>query len=76
MNLFDISCRHCGTTFAIAESAKEHGNEFALECSVCGEILARFDDDRLRVARVMVPAATAYFHVPADAPEPLGASLH
>jgi hypothetical protein len=76
VKIFDVKCPHCGTHCAIAESDTLSGESNVLKCTVCGDTLASFHDEKLRVARVLLPAGHALFHIPAKAPQPLRLSLH
>ena len=70
MKIFDLSCEECGTHYKVAESDTHPGDAGELECEVCGKVVARWKEPKLRVARLLASPESATLLV-TTAPPPL-----
>lgn len=69
MKISDISCRHCGASYRMAESASLDGPAGQRCCSICGGVLAMRDEGTLKTIRLAMPLHLGFapVHLPAIA---------
>ncbi len=55
MKISDITCRQCGTSYQMAESASPDGPAGQHCCAICGGVLATWEEGTLKTFRLAMP---------------------
>jgi hypothetical protein len=70
MKIISMTCSSCGAAYEMAEAASVRGNPGEEKCLLCGAVLARWQEPRLRAFRLVMAAEHRYARVPVPpAPE-------
>jgi predicted Zn finger-like uncharacterized protein len=64
MKISSVTCPHCRAAYEVAESVSAKGNPGHVDCAICGNMLAAWDDAKLRAFRLVVPPEHKYPRVP------------
>ncbi len=64
MKISDIVCPSCLASYEVAESTSVKGGPGRAECSVCGALLASWQESKLRAYRLTSPPGHKYPSVP------------
>lgn len=68
MKIFDLRCPNCHAIFKVAESDLLGGGSHALVCAGCGTTLAKFEEPKARVSRLVVTGDHKRFFAPSIVP--------
>ena len=60
MKITDITCADCGASYQVAESATAKGASNEASCAICGNKLAKWDDEKLKAFRMIIPPHHKY----------------
>ena len=60
MKIMDIICQECGASYQMAESATAKGHSGEAACAICGTMLAKWDDAKLKAFRMVIPPHQKY----------------
>jgi hypothetical protein len=70
MKIIGITCSSCGAAYEMAEAVSVEGRPGEEKCLLCGVVLARWNEPRLRAIRLVMAAEHRYAGVPVPpAPE-------
>ena len=64
MKISDFTCPSCLASYEVAESLSVKGNPGRAQCSVCGGLLASWQEPRLRAYRLILAPEHKYSNVP------------
>jgi len=64
MKISDITCRECGAFYQMAESVSAKGSRGQARCALCGDLLAEWNDGRLKAVRLVMSPQHRYAHIP------------
>jgi uncharacterized Zn finger protein len=70
MKISDFSCPSCAASYQMAESISAEGSPGRAECSVCGAVLAAWQEPKLRAYRLVLSPELKYPRIPAP-PSPV-----
>ena len=70
MRIADVTCEDCGASYQVAESATVRGSSGEATCTICGKVLAKWDDGKLKAFRMVIPPHYKYATVPVP-PSPI-----
>jgi hypothetical protein len=65
MKITSITCSACGAAYEVAEAASVQGRTGEEKCVLCGAVVARWNEPRLRAVRLVMAAEHRYARVPA-----------
>jgi uncharacterized Zn finger protein len=65
MKITGITCSSCGASYEMAESVSAQGKPGQAICAVCGDMLAQWNEPKLRVFRLVMPSERRYAAVAA-----------
>ncbi|TMJ54603.1 MAG: hypothetical protein E6G85_04760 [Alphaproteobacteria bacterium] len=68
MKISDTTCPSCQAAYEVAESISAKGSPGRAHCTVCGELLASWQEPRLRAYRLILPPEHKYSNVPVPPP--------
>jgi zinc-ribbon domain len=68
MKISDITCPSCLASYEVAESLSVKGRPGRAQCSVCGELLASWQEPKLKAYRLILPPQHKYPTVPVPPP--------
>jgi hypothetical protein len=68
MKISDVSCPSCAASYEVAESISKTGTPGRARCSICGGMLASWQEPKLRVYRLVMPPEHKYSNVPVPPP--------
>ena len=60
MKISDITCPSCGAAYEVAEAMSVQGKPGQMDCTLCGNLLARWDEARLRAFRLTMAVEHRY----------------
>jgi uncharacterized Zn finger protein len=64
MKISDITCPSCLASYQVAEAMSAKGSPGSARCSVCGGLLASWQEPKLRAYRLILAPAHKYSNVP------------
>jgi ribosomal protein L32 len=64
MKISDVICSSCGAAYEMAEAVSVQGKPGEVRCALCGNLLARWDESRLRAFRLIMAVEHRYASVP------------
>lgn len=64
MKMSDITCSSCLASYEVAESVSATGSPGRAHCTVCGELLASWQEPKLRAYRLILSPELKYSRVP------------
>jgi hypothetical protein len=70
MKISDFTCASCASSYEVAESMSVAGSPGRAECTVCGAVLACWQEPKLRAYRLVLSPELKYPHIPAP-PSPV-----
>jgi predicted Zn finger-like uncharacterized protein len=70
MKISDIACPSCRAAYEVAESLSAKGSPGRVQCTVCGELLASWQEPKLKAYRLILPPEHKYSTVPVP-PSPM-----
>ncbi|MBA7484261.1 MAG: hypothetical protein DI543_00720 [Bradyrhizobium icense] len=65
MKITGITCSCCGAAYEVAEAASVQGRTGQETCVLCGAVVARWNEPRLRAVRLVMATEHRYARVPA-----------
>ena len=65
MKITSITCSCCGAAYEVAEAASVQGRTGEEKCVLCGAVVARWNEPRLRAVRLVMATEHRYARVPA-----------
>jgi hypothetical protein len=65
MKITGITCSSCGAAYEMAEAVSVPGKPGYEKCALCGQMLAQWNEPRLRAFRLITAAEHRYPRVPA-----------
>jgi uncharacterized Zn finger protein len=68
MKISDIACPSCRASYQVAESISVKGSPGRAQCTVCGELLASWQEPKLKAFRLILPPEHKYSTVPVPPP--------
>ena len=68
MKITGITCSACGAAYEMAEAVSVQGNPGQENCTMCGSLLARWNEPRLKAFRLVMAAEHRYARVHAPPP--------
>jgi predicted Zn finger-like uncharacterized protein len=69
MKISDTACSSCSASYEVAEAITVPGRPGEVRCTVCGAVLASWQEPRLRAYRLVIPIEHKYWRIP-DVPLP------
>jgi len=60
MKISEVVCPSCGSSYLVAESISATASPGHADCSICGELLASWQEPRMRAYRLEVPPELKY----------------
>jgi hypothetical protein len=66
MKITSITCSCCGAAYELAEAASVQGSAGEEKCVLCGAVVARWNEPRLRAVRLVMATEHRYTRVPAS----------
>jgi uncharacterized Zn finger protein len=60
MKMSDATCPSCLAAYEVAESVSVKGSPGRVQCSICGELLASWQEPKLRAYRLIMPSKHKY----------------
>jgi hypothetical protein len=70
MKISDTTCSSCLASYEVAESISATGSPGRAHCTVCGALLASWQEPKLRAYRLILPPEHKYSNVPVP-PSPM-----
>jgi hypothetical protein len=70
MRISDVACPSCPASYEVAESISAKGNPGQARCAVCGDLLASWQEPKLRAYRLVLPPEHKYPRIPVP-PSPM-----
>jgi len=74
MKMSDTCCPTCSASYEVAEAITIAGHAGQVRCTVCGGVLASWQEPRFRVYRLVMPIDHKYWRLPDPPPPPLETS--
>ncbi len=68
MKISDITCSSCGAAYEMAEAVSVQGRPGEAGCTLCGNLLAKWDQSKLRAFRLIMAVEHRYADVPMPPP--------
>jgi hypothetical protein len=65
MKITSITYPCCGAAYEVAEAASMHGSSGEEKCVLCGAVVARWNEPRLRAVRLVMATEHRYTRAPA-----------
>jgi uncharacterized Zn finger protein len=63
MKMSDVTCPSCLAAYEVAESVSMKGSPGRAQCTICGELLASWEEPKLRAYRLILPSEHKYSSV-------------
>jgi predicted Zn finger-like uncharacterized protein len=64
MKISDLTCPSCAASYEVAESMSAKGSPGQVRCTICGAVLASWQDPKLRAYRLILAPEHKYSSVP------------
>jgi hypothetical protein len=68
MRISDVNCPSCAASYELAESISTTGNPGRAQCSICGNLIASWQEPKLRAYRLVMTPERKYSNVPVPPP--------